>query len=121
MATFAATHVKTQLHPGALTIEWDAVASESSGDWQLLGHYQRKTLHAYGVWNGAVLIIEGSNESVPSEGNAIPLTETLQNQPIALTANAIREILENPLYFRPRIAGGDGSTSITVRVVCRPS
>lgn len=123
MATRAAKYIANQLAPFALVIEWKdpdgtALLQGDDGAWVLLGHYNDKSLHVYGVFGGATVTFEGSNEDPPTTGNAVGLrtpSETL----ISFTAKDIRQVLENPLFVRPKVAGGDGTTDLGVRLVCR--
>lgn len=116
MATRASSTIKTQLHEVALVIDWTGLVQGDDGEWRLLAHYGDKCLHVFGTFGGATVILEGSNEDVPT--NAAQLTDPTQTV-IALTANGIKQVLENPLWVRPRISGGDGTTSVTARLVCR--
>lgn len=116
MATRAATNPTSQLHPYALVTEWAGLQATDTGSWALLGHYNDKCLHVYGTFDGAVVTIEGSNEDTPS--SAIGLTDPTQTA-ISLTAAGMKQVLENPLYIRVKVAGGGGSTALTARLVCR--
>lgn len=120
MTTRASTTIKTQVHAQALAIEWAGLTAGDVGDWVLLGHYADKCLHVYGVVGGAVVTLEGTNEDISAGSSySVPLNDTLQN-PIAINVTGMRQVLENPLYVRPVISGGDGTTAIAVRLVCRP-
>lgn len=116
MATRTSTTIATQLHPFANTVEWTGLLQGDVGNWQLLGHYNDKCLHVYGTWGGATVTFEGSNEDTPA--NQAGLTDPTQTA-ISMTSNSIKQVLENPLYVRPKITGGDGTTSLTARLVCR--
>lgn len=64
---------------------------------------------------GFGLNIEGSNDGGVNWA-------TLSNQAgsaLALTAVGIKSVAENTLLLRPRVTGGDGTTSITVTAVLR--
>jgi hypothetical protein len=116
MATQSATTVKNQIHPFTLTIEWTSLGQGDDGAWFMLGHYNDKCLHVWGTFGGATMTIQGSNEDAPT--NPIALTDPTQTS-IALIVAGIKQILENPLFIRPKITGGDGTTSLTARLVCR--
>jgi hypothetical protein len=116
VATRAASTIPTQLHPFANTKEWTGLLSGDDGSWELLGHYNDKCLHVYGTFGGAIVTVEGSNEDVPT--NTAGLTDPTQTA-ISVSANSIKQVLENPLYIRPKITGGDGTTSLTARLLCR--
>lgn len=116
MAVRIATTVQTQLHAHTLTKEWAGLLASDTGDWILTSHYNDKCLHVFGVFGGATVSLQGSNEDAPANGAS--LTDPTQTL-IALTALGIKQVLENPLFVRPVITGGDGTTNLTVRLVCR--
>jgi hypothetical protein len=119
MATRPGTYVTTQLAPFALVLEWTGLLQGDDGDWRLLGHYNDKSLHVYGTFGvGATITFEGSNEDSPTAGNSVGLTDPTQAA-ISFTAKGLKQVLENPLYVRPKVTGGDGTTALTVRLVCR--
>lgn len=111
-----------QLHPQTPVIRWDGLASDDDGQWRLLGHFRHKTIHIYGTLTaGAQVLFEGTNELADfvTPTNQVTLKDSTQQEIIISAAPAIREVHENPLYVRPRVIGGDGSTEITVVLVCR--
>lgn len=118
MATQPCTTVIQQLHPHTNVREWANLAAGDDGEWILMGHYNDKSLHVYGTWGGATVTLQGSSEDVPSSANAVSLTDPTQTQ-ISLSANGLRQVLENPLNMRVLVTGGDGTTSLTARLVCR--
>ena len=117
MATRPASYIANQLSPFALVIEWTGLLLNDDGAWVLLGHYNDKSLHVYGTFGGATVTFEGSNEDAPSS-EAVGLTDPTQTA-ISFTAKGLKQVLENPLFIRPVVTGGDGTTSLTVRLVCR--
>lgn len=99
-----------------LIAEWAGLLAGDDGSWALLGHYSDKCLHVYGVFGGANVVIQGSNEDVPA--NPANLTDPTQTL-IVISALDIVQILENPLWVRVLVGGGDGTTNLTARLVCR--
>ena len=75
-----------------------------------------KTVQVHCTFGTATVIIEGSNVA-PSGPYAACVDP--QGNAIAFTVAGQEQILENPLYIRPRIPGGDATTSLTVRIVSR--
>lgn len=119
MATRSGTVVKTQLDATAIVLEWTGLLANDDGAWLLLGHYADKSLHVTGTPSGATVRLQGSNEDTPTTPNAVNLSSPSETT-IGVTATpALKQVLENPLYVRPLVSGGDGSTAITVRLVCR--
>lgn len=67
---------------------------------------------------GGVATIEGTLETI-----AVPTVYGVLQKPdstnLTLTAiGMIRQTLEHPVQIRPNITAGDGSTNLTVRIVC---
>lgn len=63
---------------------------------------------------GGTVAIEGSNDGT----NYVTLNDP-QGNALAVTTAKIEQILEMTRYIRPRITGGDGSTSLTVTLLLR--
>lgn len=68
------------------------------------------TFQATGTWGVAgTLVIEGSNDGV----TWFTLNDQA-NLALSMTANALKTVRDQPLYIRPRVTGGDGTTSLIV-------
>jgi hypothetical protein len=61
---------------------------------------------------GLNVVVEGSNDGT----NWATLKDPFAN-PIAFTTAGISQIVEISRYIRPRVAGGDGTTNVTVTLV----
>lgn len=116
MATQPSARVPQQLDPFVTAFEWTGLLANDDGAWVMLGAYSDKSIHLYGTLGGATVNIQGSNEDTPA--NAVNLTDPTQTL-IAFTAPGLKQVLENPLFIRPKVTGGDGTTNITMRLVCR--
>ena len=68
------------------------------------------TFQVTGTWGaGGALVIEGSND-----GTTYFTLNDQANAPLTLSANALKSVRDTPLWVRPRVTGGDGTTSLTV-------
>jgi hypothetical protein len=63
---------------------------------------------------GGTLIVEGSNDGT----NWYQLSD-LGGTAISFTAAGLKGIREEPLYVRPRVTAGDGTTSLTAVLAVR--
>ena len=63
---------------------------------------------------GGSVLLEGSNDGV----NWATVNDTTNN-PIVLTAAGIKQMNETPLFVRPRVTAGDGTTAIVVSILAR--
>ncbi|KKK57679.1 hypothetical protein LCGC14_3052050 [marine sediment metagenome] len=70
-----------------------------------------KTVHVKGTFGvGGNVIIEGSNDGV----TWVTLTDPQGTALNTITTETLEAILENPLYIRPRVSAGDGTTDLDV-------
>lgn len=68
------------------------------------------TFQVTGTWGaGGALVIEGSNDGT----NYFTLTDQA-NAALTLSANALKTVRDTPLYIRPRVTAGDGTTNLVV-------
>src|SRR6266566_7668918 len=58
---------------------------------------------------GGTVVIEGSND-----GTNWSTLDDAFGVPMSYTSPTVNQIVELPLFVRPRITGGDGTTSLTV-------
>ena len=97
-------------------IAWTLAAGES-GEWQAFTEFADRSVQVAGTFNGATVTLQGSND-LTAPTNASTLTDP-GGTPIVKTAIALVHILEMPLWIRPAITGGGGSTAITINLVVR--
>ena len=68
------------------------------------------TFQITGTWgSGGTVVVEGSND-----GTTYFTLNDQANAAISVTANALKTVRDAPLWLRPRVTAGDGTTSITV-------
>lgn len=94
---------------------WSDMAFGDVGNTLPFSQYADKSVQVIGTFGvGGSLVIEGSNDGV----NFATLTDVQGNDLNFLTAK-IETVTEATLVVRPRVAGGDGSTSISVILLAR--
>lgn len=95
---------------GNLTIiSWPAMNSGDSGQPFCRGGLVDRSLQAEGNFGvGGTAVLEGSNDGI----NFHTLTDPFSN-PLSLTAAGLKQATEISGFVRPRIATGDGTTSLT--------
>lgn len=106
-------------------VTWSGLDGDDTGTPVNMSKCADKTVHIFSptaAYGSATVTIEGSNDVRadplhPSHASAIwtGLTDA-QGNAISKTANAIEALLENPLWIRPKTAGGTAS-DITVSLV----
>lgn len=113
MATITPTH--DGKGGGVVAVTWTPLANGDSGKAAGLSANPDKSVQVTGTFGtGGSVNLEGSNDGTNWE----ILNDALGNA-ITLTAAGLVSVLENPLYVRPNVTAGDGTTSLTVTVVGR--
>lgn len=95
---------------------WDAMLADDDGEPVRLAVYSDRSIQVAGTFGGASVTIGGSNDGVTYHA----LTDT-NGDPLTLTSGALKAIIELPVYLKPRLFGGDGTTDITVILAGRRS
>lgn len=95
---------------------WPAMANGDVGAAiDKFGGFADKSMQVDGTFGaGGTVIAEGSNDGV----NFHTLNDP-QGNPISITAAGIKTILESVLHVRPRVTGGDGTTSLAITMFAR--
>lgn len=98
----------------ACVIGWTSLDSDDSGSPAEVVDFPDKTVTITGTFGtGGTIKMQGSNDN----SNWFSLTDP-QGVAIEKTAAAMELITENPRYIRPLVTAGDGTTSLTVQVLC---
>lgn len=88
---------------------WDAMLAGDDGAPVRLAVYSDRSVQVAGTFGGASVTIGGSNDGVTYHA----LTDT-QGNTLALASAALKQIVELPIYLKPRVFGGDGTTNLKV-------
>lgn len=78
--------------------------------------YADRTVQIAGTFGGATVAVQGSLEKVPT--NWAVLTDP-QGNDLNISAAKIEMVVENTAFVRPAVAGGDGSTDLTITMFMR--
>ncbi len=117
MADAVRSAKRTDINAGlpACMITWTELDSDDSGEAVSLVDYTDRTVAITGTFGvGGSITMQGSNDNT----NWFALTDP-QGNAITKTAAAMELMMEAPLYIRPLVTAGDGTTSLTVKVLCR--
>lgn len=80
-----------------------------------LAEYSDKTFQTFGTFGGSgALLIEGSNDG----GTTWAPLSNRQGTAMSFTAAGMNTSQDRPILVRPRVTGGDGTTSLTVAAAC---
>jgi hypothetical protein len=98
---------------GVELITWAALANGDTGEPLAMSQLPDKTVQLTGTLStGGEMTLQGSNDNT----NWFTLSDA-GGTDIVLTALDGVTVMENPLYVRPNITNGDGSTDLTVILV----
>ena len=115
-------------------IMWTGLTNATSdvGSWVPFSEWADRQVHfwcanyltavASVIGAGGSISIQGTNDYDPvtnSAGYTFAILNDLNNNPLTQTANVIRAISEAPLWIRPAVIAGDGTTNGTVIIVAR--
>lgn len=100
--------------PAAL-FTWTGLDSDDSGIPITIVDYTDQTVVVRGTFGaGGSLTMQGSMDGT----NWYTLTDP-QGNALTKTSAGIEMVVEAPLYIRPLVTAGDGTTSLTVELLCR--
>lgn len=89
---------------------WAGMANGDDGEAIKFSQYADKSVQVIGIFGaGGSLVVEGSNNGT----DWAPLSDPQGNDLYFSTAK-IEMVTEATLYVRPRVAGGDGTTNLSV-------
>lgn len=95
---------------------WSGLLADDDGQAVRLAVYSDRSIQVAGTFSGATVTIAGSNDGETYHA----LTDT-QGEPLTLTSGALKQIVELPVFIKPRVFGGDGSTNLKVVLSGRKS
>jgi hypothetical protein len=98
---------------GTALVRWESLAEGDVGDVIAFSLHRRASVQVEGTFGaGGSLVLEGSNDS---GDNWQPLSD-VQGTVLTFTAVRLKQVTDVSALVRPRVTGGDGSTSLTVSV-----
>ena|ERR1700693_1299568 len=108
---------KPWIPSSCVLVEWLAMGNTDIGIGVISSDLSDKTVQMDGSFSSATATLEGSNDSTDGTDGTWFVIRDATSTPLQLTSGNVFEILENPLWIRPRISGGI-SASINVRLNC---
>lgn len=99
----------------AAVFTWTGLDSDDSGSPIECVDYTDRTVAITGTFgSGGSVTLQGSNDGT----TWFALTDP-QGNAITKTAAAMELVIEAPVYIRPLVTAGDGTTSLTVKLFCK--
>lgn len=114
MPTRQLTAQKLPPSGGALQVTWSGLLNTDDGAPLAFHDWAERTFQVFGTFGtGGTLVIEGSNNGV----NWAPIANR-SGAALSFTAAGINRTQDYPLFVRPRVSAGDGTTNLTVIAAC---
>jgi hypothetical protein len=109
----AATFTSKTIQRGVYLATWSGLASGEIGEPQSGPKNADRSVQVDGTFGvGGSVSIEGSNDGT----NWFTLTDQA-GVALSFTTAGIRSVLQASVYIRPKVAGGDGTTNLNVRIL----
>jgi len=94
---------------------WSGLLNGDVGDYFQFTDWADRCVQVSGVFGtGGTVVLEGSND-----GTNWNTLSDMNGNAMSYTAAVIKQMNEAPLYVRPHVTGGDGTTSLVVVLVAR--
>ena len=117
MATVAAvTTFPFETSSDVAVTTWANLLADDDGEPVRLAVYSDRSIQVAGTFGGASVTIGGSND-----GETYHALHDTSGNVMTLTEGKLQQIVELPIYLKPRIFGGDGTTLIKVVMSGRKS
>lgn len=111
--TTQSTKISTGNHK-SIVIAWLAIPLNGDGESIPFCQYTDKSAQVTGTFGGATVQIEGSNNGA----DWATLTDP-QGNSLSFTGPKIEMVAEATYLVRPKVTGGDGTTSINVHLLIK--
>ena len=117
MATVAAvTTFPFETSSDVAVTTWANLLADDDGEPVRLAVYSDRSIQVAGTFGGASVTIGGSND-----GETYHALHDTSGNVMTLTEGKLQQIVELPIYLKPRIFGGDGTTLLKVVMSGRKS
>lgn len=113
------THSGVWLSKGVYQVTWSGLLNTDVGDDVNLSMFPDKSVQVKGTFGaGGTVVIEGSNDGGTTRAT-LNDSRGETTGALSFTGADVRTVLENTQLIRPNVTGGDGTTNLTVIIVCR--
>lgn len=109
--------VQVRVPRGTMKVVWGPAAAADTATGVLVSHFPDKSVVIEGTFGTSTVTIQGSNDSTDGTNGVWVVLVDPQGTAISKTANAVEQILENPLWIRPTFGAGTGS-ALNVTMTC---
>jgi hypothetical protein len=117
MATKPVTTDRNTLN-GAVIYRWADLGNADDGSPVSIPYAADNVIQIEGTFGGATCVFEGSNDGTNWHTLHSERISSNSSMTLSVTSAALRHVLEQAVYLRPKTSGGTG-TSLTVTMVSR--
>lgn len=105
--------------PDVIDVTWTGLLNGDDGSWFDSRNFADRTFQVFGTPGvGGSITLQGSNDQSDPPTNAFTLTNHV-GATLVFAAAGGGTSAEAPRWVRPLVTSGDGTTSLTVRLVAR--
>jgi hypothetical protein len=125
---YDSSHPTLPMPQGVILVVWSGInTTDRKGKAVLLPDYPGKSVQVYGTFSAGSpsVAIEGANGPGTAGNPIAPPADAdfnTLNDPsstaLTFTGQRAEEVMENMVWIRPNLTGGDGSTNLTVALLC---
>lgn len=106
-------------NPNIIRVMWGPLANGDTGGPVAYPEYSDKTVHITGTFGaGGSVTLEGSNYRATETPLYVAVTDP-QGNAVTKTSASLEVFEEATYLLRPNVTAGDGTTALTVRLICR--
>lgn len=88
---------------------WAPLQADDDGEPVRLAVYSDRSVQVSGTFGGASVTIGGSND-----GETYHALTDAQGNVLTLTSGVLKAVIELPIFLKPKVFGGDGTTNLKV-------
>jgi hypothetical protein len=98
-----------------MLVRWTNLKLNDTGAPLAIKWFSDKSVNVYGTWgSGGTLVIQGTNDIADAANCTWATLNDPQGNPLSITTNKVEQILEHTYQIRPKVTGGDATTTLTV-------
>jgi len=94
-------------------VQWTLTTEDPTGADYVVPGWADRSVHVYGTFGGATVVIEGRDDLDVSPGSPEILLDPWE-KPLSFTDKALRQILDHTVIIRPRLSVVGAGASISV-------
>jgi|TARA_R100000750_G_C2323595_1_gene87276 hypothetical protein len=99
-----------------ILVEWKSVTNADTFKAFTAPAFSDASVQVDGTFDSSTVLIKGTNNPASTPTNLQSLVDIFENA-MSFSAEAMRQLAQNPLTIQPSVSGGGGSQSLNVRIL----